>query len=570
MLKSYNTFPIARSGFLRAFLLRRFINCSSCGVELQSTNADAPGYYIKRKSAPKKTLQQDLEAAKYLLFGQDIQRAREDSESSSDLVSASDLRKNRAPLICKRCVDVISHNKYDIRNFSKVPPTDVLQNIPKNSNIVHIIPLPEFPLNLDVQLLRSKNYVSSLVLTKADQLVTEKYTLQKCFPLFFKEFMKYHLNISTNKTLLVSALKNWNVSTLYANLSNRSYLFGSANAGKSTLINALIRAYMGYKIRFDKRGTPIPENEVPQEINDMNEYMKLQGAGVSHIPNMTRNLQAYKINEKVLFDLPGYSVDSKTRYLEELVLPEWLKRIRKTELFDRKKLKKKTYVSLNGTENGACYTIGGIFYLVPPPGSINQIVKFIPGEQLTFRNIDKALDVFQKCTSPDSKHPLKKYCGIKPKLCNKREFVRHIIPPFHGSIEVVVKDIGYITLRTTGKYEYRGLHEIWLPKGMDVCVREPLEKLAIEGYRKSIDSKGQEPCCPRDRPIISSTYPMAHDESHPLERMKEMYLERTSNDLLARRYTKEDPEALLRSSGHELRNLYWYYNWQFPTQVPVA
>lgn len=535
-----------------SFLYKRFISCNSCGVELQNRDPDQQGFYLTNKRERVVNTQSDIEKAKYMLFSQDIQKLKEGGLTDRP-------KKVESPPVCKRCNDALHQNKYDIKDFSKISYKDILDGIPCQSNLLHVVSFPEFPLGLNYKLLKNKNLNTSLVFTKADQVIPTKTILQKDVPLFLKDFLKNQLNITSNKAIAISSIKNWNIETLYSVLKSRTYLFGDANAGKSTLVNSLIKKYLGKRVVINKKGNVIENSKY--EASNMKQYMKNNSAGVYHVPNMTRTLQAFDINSKFVYDLPGYSLHMDNTYLENIISKEWLQRMRKTELFDDKKLKKKHYTSFNGTENGACYTIGGTFFLVPPKKTINQIVKFIPGEPIEFANIDKALSVFNQCSTPDSEHPLKKYCGIKNSVCNKNEFVRHILPPFQGSIEIVIKDIGYLLLRTTGAYEYKGLYEIWLPKGIDMCIREPLEKTIVTGYQKYIESHCSSYSCPKDRPIVSLTYPMDFDEPYPLNKMREMYLERTSSDLSARRFKDSDPIDILKNITNEPQNLYWYYKW---------
>ncbi|CAB4253646.1 similar to Saccharomyces cerevisiae YOR205C GEP3 Protein of unknown function [Maudiozyma barnettii] len=530
---------------------KRFINCNSCGVELQNKDSHKKGYFTK-KSEAEEIQKPSVDRIKYLLFSQNIQKLNDGSERDR-------VKKVESPPICKRCNDALHQNKYNIEDFEKYTFNEIMSNIPDQSNILHLVSFPEFPLGLNSRLLQDKKHNVELVLTKADQVIPTKSILQKNASLFLKDFLKYHLNIISNKGVIISSLKKWNIETLYSMLKSKTYLMGNANAGKSSLINALIMKYVGKKIIFDKKGNIVTNNDYT--VENIQHHMKNNSAGVYHVPNMTRNLQAFDINGKEIYDLPGYSEDINNIYLENTISKSWLQQIRKTELFDNKKIKMKHYTSFKGTENGACYTVGGIFYLVPPKGTINQIVKYIPGKSSEFKNIDKALEVFHECTLPDSKHPLKNYCGIKNIACNKKDLVRYILPPFQGSVEIVMKDMGYILLRSTGSYQYRGLYEVWLPKGIEICIREPLEKLITENYKRYIDTKGSLPVFPTDRPIISSCYPMDPDETNTLAKMKDIYMERTSNDLSARRYKDVDPIDLLSTKSEEHHNIYWYYKW---------
>ena len=123
--------------------------------------------------------------------------------------------------------------------------------------------------------------------------------------------------------------------------------------------------------------------------------------------------------------------------------------------------------------------------------------RYIPGQSTTFKNIEKGIDTFKSCISSTGTHPLSQYCGIKSIMCDKDQYKRYAIPPFIGSIEIVLKDVGYLLLRTTGKYEFKGLHEIWVPRSIKVGIREPLENLIESGYQHYIETHGREPSCPR-------------------------------------------------------------------------
>lgn len=555
----------------------RHINCNSCGVTLQNTNADEKGYYIIPKDKIKRDSIQDI---KYLLFSQEIQNFHESHNEGMDITdnsmtTAADIRNPvNSSLICKRCSDLLYQNKYDMNDFKGVTLPSILQDIPKNSRIILMAPLNEFPFHIDKKLLLDKNYKPTLVLTKSDQIISKKFLLSTVLPQFFQNFFKMNLDIKTLIPVVgISTVKKWNIANLLSMFGKESYLVGNANVGKSTLINSLLKDYFGFKMHYDRKGKLIkPKNVDTITDHNINSFLRSQRAGVSYVPNMTQSIQPYQINNKIIYDMPGYSNlshDDNIRSpgcdpnLDLLINKSWLQRIRKTELYNHKRVKNKPYSTFSGTENGSVYTVGGIFYLKAPPNTINKMTKYIPGEPKIFKDIDKALEVFQTCLSsePSSPHPLSKYCGVLPTLCSKDAFVRHIIPPFQGSIEIVIKDIGYILLRPTGKYKYEGLYEIWVPKGIDVCIREPLER-TLELYSESLNQKkSPNYFSNQNRPLISLTYPMPFDEKEPLQRMKQMYIKRTSHDLLNQRHIKEDPMTIVSQLHSTPPNLYWYYKW---------
>lgn len=545
------------SGLRRCFstTLSRLINCNSCGIKLQNENPKAIGYYIKPKKPVINKLQ-SLEDVKYLLFSQEVQRVKE----QQDVGSLEELKETmESPPTCKRCNDAVNRNQYDLKEFGRYTIADVLQQIPKGSNVLHVVPLPEFPFHFEKSLLEVPHFNTSVLFTKGDQLGKDKSTIQKRALDFFKDFFKYQLNINTNKTVAISALKKWNIQSAYAVMNANSYLVGDANVGKSTLINSLMQKYLGYKIDTNRKGQVVTPEPNVKDLKNIKHFFKKQFAGVSHIPNMTRNLQGYRVGDKFVYDLPGFTTNINGAYYEDILRKDWLERTRKTEKFDTRKLKKQRYVSVKGNEKGNCYTLGGIFFWKPPADTVNQIISYIPGEGREFGNIDRGLEVFRACENDE--HPLAKFCGIHPQRCEKKNYIRHVIPPFQGSIEVVFKDIGYIVIKTTGKYQFRGLHEFWVPQGIDVLIREPLESLINEGSWLHTESKGKVPVCPKDRPIVSSTYIMDSEETNPLGKMNEMYLERTSNDISSRRFLHADPSEVVSKLHEERPNLYWYYRW---------
>lgn len=527
--------------------LKRFINCNACGIVLQDKDPARTGFYTKPK-VPMVGKVTTLEDVKYLLFSQELQNAKESVSAGS----FDELKNSKShSLICKRCNDALHSNKYTREDFSRFSFNQVLNFVPRDSNVVHVASMAEFPFHLEKEVLQNDSFNTSLVLTKGDQLVKDKSTLQRKVGVFFKDFLKYQLHLSTSKVIATSAVRKWNIPTLFSNLSGSNYLLGNSNVGKSTLINGLLAKFSGGKIDEKLASVPSGETAVSKES---------QLAGVLHVPNMTRNVQAFKVADKVVYDLPGFTTDMNEADLDDIIQREWLDKIRKTNQFENKKLKKKTYISLRGTENGGCLTLGGIFFLVPPPDTINQVVKYIPGTVHQFSNVAKGLEVFKLCNdSPD--HALAKVCGVKEQICSPDAYARHVIPPFQGSIEIVFKDIGYILLRSTGKYSFTKPYELWVPKGIEVCVREPLSALIAEGYEISTESRGKKSACPRNRPLVSSTYVMPHDEVDLLEKMRIMYLERTENDLSSRRLHNSNPWEVVKTLHDEPPNLYWYYKW---------
>ncbi|CCH59257.1 hypothetical protein TBLA_0B04190 [Henningerozyma blattae CBS 6284] len=530
---------------------KRLINCHSCGIKLQDKNSEDTGYYIKPKVFTPKGINQ-LDEIRYLLYKNQLQNMGVPEQES--MASEIDNKKDNL-LICKRCNDAINHNNYKLDEFRSIEFRDLEKYIQSPSNIVNVVPLTEFPFHFERRLFENPDYTSSLLLTKCDTVIKDRKTLSKSLPSFIKSLLKKELDININKIVGISSIKSWNLANALSMMKNHSYLVGHANAGKSTLINSLIERYFGYKItkgiNSSTKEQSIDENKRREFEANPGLFIKKQYSGVSHIPNLTRDILQYRIFNKVIFDLPGYSRDYDKNKLDSVIKKDWLDRIRKTNLFKIEKIRKKRYRTILGNEDGACYTIGGIFYLIPPSGTINQIIKYIPGEGYNFKNIESGITAFNNCNNKSNKipHPLTKYCGIKDNIQDKGDYVRHVIPPFQGSIEIVLKDIGYLLLRTTGTYQYRGLHEIWCLRGIEVCIREPIENMNDIEFS--------------NRPLISDTYEMGFEVEDTFNRMKEMYIERTEKDRMKRRFLNKGKDLvdIVKVKHNESPNLFWYFQW---------
>lgn len=545
--------------FLKHFV--RFKSCNSCGVELQSKKPNEIGYFIKPKERTPNTSMSSIENLKYLMFSQELQTAKHEV---GVLDPDKDEDSNRIPpkrSICKRCSDALNKNKYDLKEFRSYTYPEVKNILPHTASVYHVVSLNDFPLSLDKNVLADKNNHSYLLLSKADQITYKASLLPHQGSLFFKEFCKYQIGTPVKQVVLFSSLRNWNISSVANALAKKCYLLGAANVGKSSLINALfMKKANGYQLETDKYGNILGPIKELKEARTFREHLKLNQAGVSHLPNFTRAMQSYSFDEKIVNDLPGYSKDPISIDIHEILRKNFVDDIRNTSKFKITKLIKNRYTSINGTPKGKCLTMGGICTIVPPAGTINQVTSYIPLPTYEFSSIDKAFSVFNEIAK-NPEHPLASFIALQRQSSDKQLFERHVIPPFQGSIEVVLKDVGYFQLKPTGRYTFAGLYEIWLPKGIKVCIREPLVKSISTNYEKYLETKQLSDLCPRDRPLVSSTYVMDHEERNTFAKMRELYLSLTSSDLSARRLLNEEPSNIVSKIQYSPPNLYWYYKW---------
>ena len=143
--------------------------------------------------------------------------------------------------LCERCFRIRHYNEYRQVIKSNQDFIPILENISKtNDLVVLVLDLWMLPQNLDL----IKKYLSNpilLVLTKRDLLprsITDKYLL---------DYMKSY-DLSVVDQVMISSVKNTNLDELLAKIkkyqtSKKVYVVGYTNAGKSTMINTLLRHY---------------------------------------------------------------------------------------------------------------------------------------------------------------------------------------------------------------------------------------------------------------------------------------------------------------------------------------
>ena len=139
--------------------------------------------------------------------------------------------------ICERCFRIKNYNEYKTITKNPNDYIEKLSSINKNDLVILVVDL--FNISNDIEIISKyiKNKIL-LVLTKRD-ILPKSCNEQK----FVKYFEKYNLNIID--TLVISSKKNYNLDILMDKInkyktSNRVYVVGYTNSGKSTLINKII------------------------------------------------------------------------------------------------------------------------------------------------------------------------------------------------------------------------------------------------------------------------------------------------------------------------------------------
>ena len=143
--------------------------------------------------------------------------------------------------LCERCFRIQNYNDYKFVIKDNEDYISILKDISKTKDLVVLV-VDLF--NISKFLEDISKYINNdifLVLSKRDILPKSCYDKK-----FIEYFNNYKLNIID--TVVVSSNKNYNLDLLYEKIntyktSNRVYVVGFTNSGKSTLINKIIYNY---------------------------------------------------------------------------------------------------------------------------------------------------------------------------------------------------------------------------------------------------------------------------------------------------------------------------------------
>ena len=209
--------------------------------------------------------------------------------------------------ICQRCFRMKNYGEYQIVAKSNEEYLNILKSVGETKDLVlYVTDL----LNLEEDILKIREYIKNkiiLVLNKRD--VLPKSIKEEKLISYFKENDTFFEEI-----IVVSVEKNFNIDYLLKRIKNLQtsknvYVVGHTNAGKSTLINKLIKNY---------------STSTSQELT------------MSPLPSTTLDTVKIKINEYLtLIDTPGLvDMSSLINYIE----PKMLKKVS-----PKKEIKPRTY-----------------------------------------------------------------------------------------------------------------------------------------------------------------------------------------------------------------------------------
>lgn len=173
--------------------------------------------------------------------------------------------------LCQRCFRIKNYGEYQVVTKSNQEYIEILKSVGTTKNLVlYIVDL----LNIERDLSEIRNYIPNkmiLVLNKKD--VLPKSIKESKIIEYFK-----NLDINFEEIIVISAEKNENIDYLlkqikYYQTSREVYVVGHTNAGKSTLINKLLRNYSTNTQELTI--SPLPSTTLNTVRIDINDYLTL-------------------------------------------------------------------------------------------------------------------------------------------------------------------------------------------------------------------------------------------------------------------------------------------------------
>lgn len=439
--------------------------CMTCGIGLQFTDKDKVGFckVPEFKSWNLQTRSKDVEYYKaYSKLDDEGKKILEEGmeKLNSNLTKERILNEKKErgvkiteegiPLSCVRCYDAVHHSKFDLPENRISNYERVMDSIPENAALVHVSSAYDFPLGL---MKVKKGNRAIHVVNKADLLFSNFKAPNRYGIQYFADVVERLTG--SRSTHLVCSNNQWNIADLLDALPRLSYLVGYVNTGKTLLANKL-------------------RNRALSNVNDQHKWEPAQGS--SFLPGLTRGNIEVDLVGKRTFDTPGV-LPAKTTY--DAIKPDYVKSAMTGVPLYSVRIKEARYRSVHG---GQCYTAGGIAYVIPPEGTLLQIVSVTKGNPHAFRDLEKAKEVI-------AKQP-KSFQGICVKPETTKNLVRYVIPPFYGKIDLVIKDYGYFQITPIGRYDDTcDLFEVWAPEGVVVGVRQAIASFVTKSV--PLDKKGK-------------------------------------------------------------------------------
>lgn len=463
--------------------------CTSCGVILQNHTSHTPGYFIdpsaQKKTPRVKRLDQIYEANVKSLSDEDKQLLL--NGATGDLLQRP---FKDAPKItkfqCLRCRGAQYESQYDTASFKMESVLNVMQQIPSFAKVAYVLSAVDFPMSLNEDVFKFKSAKSmQFIVTKSDLLFPTKGTAMKKGLSFFQDYLERTYHVPRENVHLVSGSSDWGTDNILDHVRDRMFFIGSVNAGKSTLLQLLIFA-------AQKRQDALPnarklrqqqkhENEAANKSyaakreykRQRAEYMVKNGPGVSFMPGYTQDIIPVPLSNTItVYDAPGFSTPASAHIAEFMSVPA-IRQLNKGAPLYKHGLHTLSYQTAKG---GQVITVGGLFFMQVPHGSMFRYRNMFNHKAYVFGSMESAMQSWREPKNPDA---MQDVFFVDPKA----NMVKHVVPPFHGSFDFVVRGLGFMNITATGAKPdpaHAADLVVYLPQGVEAASRLPITQFVTQ------------------------------------------------------------------------------------------
>lgn len=398
-------------------------------------------------------------------------------------------KSGSAKVLCVRCRDSQYRSQFKLDQFTVAGVAEVIDTVPAYGHLVYVVSATDFPMSVNEEVFRLASARDMhFVVTKNDLFFAKNAVATKFGLQFYQDYFWRMYQVPPANVHCVSGKSDWNTERLLDELRDNLYFIGSVNSGKSTLIQSLV--HLAHKRRAampnakrDRQLQKIYNRSMAQSdgpktrlalikhnLAEAVSYKAKNGPGASYMPGFTRGNLPFVLSRKVtIYDVPGFS-SAQTGQLYDFLPPHAIKALHRGE----KMYKAGTYKShYESAKSGQVVTVGGLFWLQVPLNSMLRVKNLIGHKPHVFKDLAKALDVWHH----PEKYPALKDVFLVPATRNgaPTPLVKHIIPSFYGSVDLVLRYLGYVSLTPTGaKDPEAGPLVVYLPQGVDALIRQPI------------------------------------------------------------------------------------------------
>lgn len=209
---------------------------------------------------------------------------------------------DRSQVLCKRCFRLKNYHQLQETNLTDDDFLEILNKIgEKNCLVVYLVDLFDFNGSLIQGLMRHINYNDVIVVGNKRDILPRSIKDNKII-----HWLRRQLKLEGIKpldVLLTSGKKNYHLDELMKMIEEHRkgrdvYVVGATNVGKSSLINALLKAYS------DENSSLITTSEFPGTTLDLIEIPLDESSSIYDTPGIVNRHQiAHLVDEKLLQDI---------------------------------------------------------------------------------------------------------------------------------------------------------------------------------------------------------------------------------------------------------------------------